>query len=244
MNIRVAFLSVAVAIASCAPAEDRDETPSAISTPAAPYAGVCSHGPCAVGVKLASSCDSCVASVCAQDSYCCRTKWDQQCINEVGTYCGSSYCAGGGAADMSAPPPDLGGGTGGGGGGGGGGVGLLKFAVFGDCRPPNHNDTSGYPSAIVTGIFKLAQAQRRPIHRRHRRLHVRDDGERGDRAGRALQSSQGELHRGPHLSDDGQSRVHRRHRIELPEPQRDAQHAGLHARWCPRASPSRITESI
>jgi predicted phosphodiesterase len=52
---------------------------------------------------------------------------------------------------------------GGGGSGGGGGVtgggGLLKFAVFGDCRPPNSDDTSGYPSSIISGIFKLAQSK-------------------------------------------------------------------------------------
>ena len=51
-----------------------------------------------------------------------------------------------------------GGGTGGGGGGGGGSGGLLKFAVFGDCRPPNNDDTSGYPSTIIGGIFSLAQS--------------------------------------------------------------------------------------
>ncbi len=48
---------------------------------------------------------------------------------------------------------------GGGGGGSGGSGGLLKFAVFGDCRPPNVDDTSGYPSAIISGIFKLAQSR-------------------------------------------------------------------------------------
>jgi hypothetical protein len=34
---------------------------------------------------------------------------------------------------------------------------LLSFAVFGDARPPNVNDTSGYPAAIVNGIFTMAQ---------------------------------------------------------------------------------------
>ncbi len=55
--------------------------------------------------------------------------------------------------------------SGGGGGGGGGGsvdagvplTGGLKFAVFGDCRPPNLDDTSGYPSQIIGNIFSLAQ---------------------------------------------------------------------------------------
>ncbi len=63
-----------------------------------------------------------------------------------------------------------GGGWGGGGGYGGGGGGFhldggepgplaggLTFAVFGDCRPPNLDDTSGYPSAIIGNVFALAQ---------------------------------------------------------------------------------------
>ena len=52
-----------------------------------------------------------------------------------------------------------GGADGGGGGGGSGGGALMKFAVFGDCRPPNENETSGYPSTIVAGIFQLAQSK-------------------------------------------------------------------------------------
>jgi hypothetical protein len=36
--------------------------------------------------------------------------------------------------------------------------GLLRFAVFGDARPPNSNDTSGYPTDTVSGIFRLAQS--------------------------------------------------------------------------------------
>ncbi|MGZ3442333.1 MAG: metallophosphoesterase [Polyangia bacterium] len=51
------------------------------------------------------------------------------------------------------------GGGGAGGGSGGGGGALLKFAVFGDCRPPNPDDTAGYPSTVISGIFKLAQAK-------------------------------------------------------------------------------------
>jgi hypothetical protein len=41
---------------------------------------------------------------------------------------------------------------------GGGGGALLKFAVMGDSRPPNQNDTSGYPSQILSRIFSLAQS--------------------------------------------------------------------------------------
>src|SRR5215471_11717641 len=40
----------------------------------------------------------------------------------------------------------------------GGGNGLMKFAVFGDARPPNQNDTAGYPSQIIGGIFAGAQS--------------------------------------------------------------------------------------
>jgi predicted phosphodiesterase len=69
---------------------------------------------------------------------------------------------GNGGADMAiGGGGGAGGGSGGGGGGGGGtvgGGGLFKFAVFGDCRPPNSDDTTGYPSAIVAGIFGLAQS--------------------------------------------------------------------------------------
>src|SRR5262249_10959480 len=31
-----------------------------------------------------------------------------------------------------------------------------RFAVFGDARPPELDDTANYPSAIIGGIFKLA----------------------------------------------------------------------------------------
>jgi hypothetical protein len=52
------------------------------------------------------------------------------------------------------------GGTMGGGGTADGGEpsGLMTLAVFGDCRPPNLEGTSQYPSQIVSGIFTLAQS--------------------------------------------------------------------------------------
>lgn len=49
------------------------------------------------------------------------------------------------------------GGTTGGGTTGTTGGGLLTFAVFGDARPSQPNDTAHYPTAIVSGIFTLAQ---------------------------------------------------------------------------------------
>jgi hypothetical protein len=57
---------------------------------------------------------------------------------------------GNGVPDLAASP-----------GGGDGGVGgsLLSFAVFGDCRPPLPEQTTGYPTMIVTGIFARADAE-------------------------------------------------------------------------------------
>lgn len=43
----------------------------------------CSHDPCAVGDPLASSCDSCVTDVCARDPFCCKDRWDENCIKAI-----------------------------------------------------------------------------------------------------------------------------------------------------------------
>jgi len=50
----------------------------------------CTHNECATGAKLKKGCDSCVTSICAQDSYCCNTKWDSVCVSEAGSICGES----------------------------------------------------------------------------------------------------------------------------------------------------------
>ena len=47
----------------------------------------CAHSLCMSGAKLSSSCDPCVAQICAQDSYCCVTKWSSQCVAEVTSIC-------------------------------------------------------------------------------------------------------------------------------------------------------------
>jgi vibriolysin len=52
--------------------------------------GSCRHDVCSSGTKLPTSCDSCVADICAADSYCCNTKWDATCVREVGSVCGQS----------------------------------------------------------------------------------------------------------------------------------------------------------
>ena len=50
----------------------------------------CSHSICSTGSVLTSSCDSCAADICSQDSYCCTTKWDSQCVSEVSSICNES----------------------------------------------------------------------------------------------------------------------------------------------------------
>ena len=63
--------------------------------------GAC--GECTAQSKaLSSSCDACTAAVCAEDSYCCKTKWDAQCVKEVSDYCASATCGGSGTGG-SAP---------------------------------------------------------------------------------------------------------------------------------------------
>jgi hypothetical protein len=84
--------------------------------------------------------------------------------------------AGGCTRDLALPSSDGGGGgtggTGGGGSGGAGGgggsqptcdtapsAGSFRFAVFGDVRPSQPDDTANYPQAVITGLFqKIAAA--------------------------------------------------------------------------------------
>ena len=49
--------------------------------------GTCVHDVCTAGVKLTAACSACATAVCAADAYCCTTKWDASCINDVATYC-------------------------------------------------------------------------------------------------------------------------------------------------------------
>jgi hypothetical protein len=61
-------------------------------------ASSCAHDLCSSGGKLASSCDPCVAQICAQDSYCCTTSWSSVCVAEVSSICGKSTCGGSGSS--------------------------------------------------------------------------------------------------------------------------------------------------
>lgn len=50
----------------------------------------CAHGVCEPGVPLEASCDSCVATVCAADDFCCTTFWDRVCVEEAEELCGAT----------------------------------------------------------------------------------------------------------------------------------------------------------
>jgi hypothetical protein len=54
----------------------------------------CAHDVCDVGDALGASCDSCAASVCAQDNFCCTSSWDAQCVQTAESVCGVD-CGGG-----------------------------------------------------------------------------------------------------------------------------------------------------
>jgi hypothetical protein len=52
--------------------------------------GSCTHDSCSLGGPLSPSCGGCETTICAQDPYCCETEWDEQCVEEVTTFCGAS----------------------------------------------------------------------------------------------------------------------------------------------------------
>ncbi|MGH9885919.1 MAG: S8 family serine peptidase, partial [bacterium] len=59
--------------------------------------GSCAHPICSTGGRLTSSCDPCAAQICAQDSFCCNTSWDNVCVGEVQSVCHQT-CGGGACA--------------------------------------------------------------------------------------------------------------------------------------------------
>jgi len=61
--------------------------------------GSCTHNVCDTGAALDGACDSCAASVCAEDPYCCTTEWDSICVGEVDQFCGAGTCNGGGGSN-------------------------------------------------------------------------------------------------------------------------------------------------
>lgn len=47
------------------------------------------HGTCEVGPPLDPTCGDCAAQMCAVDSYCCEGFWDEVCVSQVESVCGT-----------------------------------------------------------------------------------------------------------------------------------------------------------
>jgi hypothetical protein len=55
----------------------------------------CEHDTCTAGGALSTACQAkvwLVWAVCQNDDYCCRVKWDQQCVDEANTW-GTGWAA-------------------------------------------------------------------------------------------------------------------------------------------------------
>lgn len=65
----------------------------------------CAHALCTAGAKLTASCDPCAQTICAQDSFCCQSQWDAQCVGEVASICGKTTCGGGSTGGGTTTPP-------------------------------------------------------------------------------------------------------------------------------------------
>lgn len=52
----------------------------------------CGHSTCVTGFNLFAGCDTCVATICAIDPYCCNTEWDGICVDRVRGDCGLATC--------------------------------------------------------------------------------------------------------------------------------------------------------
>ncbi len=46
----------------------------------------CPHDACEEGAAMSASCDSCIASVCELDPYCCTTAYDATCVAEAASF--------------------------------------------------------------------------------------------------------------------------------------------------------------
>ncbi|HEY8079860.1 MAG TPA: hypothetical protein VIF62_37270 [Labilithrix sp.] len=57
-----------------------------------PPGAQCNHDECTSGDRLAPTCTTCTAAVCAKDSYCCANTWDDLCKLEVEDFCTTKTC--------------------------------------------------------------------------------------------------------------------------------------------------------
>ncbi len=54
--------------------------------------GMCEHAVDEPGSPLDPMCGACAEAVCAVDSFCCETEWDDQCVSSVDVYCTTGAC--------------------------------------------------------------------------------------------------------------------------------------------------------
>ena len=50
----------------------------------------CAHDVCAEGTALEPTCSSCAGTVCGEDAFCCTQTWDETCVQEAESLCGTS----------------------------------------------------------------------------------------------------------------------------------------------------------
>jgi hypothetical protein len=50
----------------------------------------CAHEVCDQGAALDPTCSSCAGTVCGEDAFCCTQTWDETCVEEAGSLCGTS----------------------------------------------------------------------------------------------------------------------------------------------------------
>ena len=131
---------------------------SASTTASSSGSGTCAHSICTSGAKLTTGCDPCATQICATDSYCCDTSWSSQCVNEVASICGESCTGGTSSSSSSSSSTGSVSSSSGSSGTTIGPLSTLSFAIVGDTRPPNEDDTSGYPTAIITKIWQDVEA--------------------------------------------------------------------------------------
>jgi hypothetical protein len=93
------------------------------------------------------------------DSYCCTTNWNARCVTEAMAACGAN-CGGSTASSSSTTSASSTTSSGAPGtvGPGGGSLAELSFAIVGDTRPANEDDTAGYPTAVINSIFQHVAA--------------------------------------------------------------------------------------
>ncbi len=136
------------------PATDSGASPPPLDATAPPPTSTCGT---LVSPSIAAACrcdptlHACQANGCYGGWWCDTSSARCQAAP---TTCANVADSGAPPVDTGPPSPPVDAGPPGTVGSNGGSVSTLRFAVVGDTRPPSINDTSGYPSAIITKIYQ------------------------------------------------------------------------------------------